>query len=66
MATEKATGQEYACKSVCKRLNIPNLSAAKQAAHIDNIKREIAILKRLRGTLRYNLDVEMGKGPRWT
>ncbi|KFM26919.1 Calcium-dependent protein kinase 29 [Auxenochlorella protothecoides] len=51
VATEKATGQEYACKSVCKRLNIPNLSAAKQAAHIDNIKREIAILKRLRGTL---------------
>ncbi|GAB4813439.1 hypothetical protein N2152v2_000485 [Parachlorella kessleri] len=48
---EKTTGQEFACKSVKKRLDIPNLSVEKQAAHLDNVKREIAILKKLRGTL---------------
>ncbi|KAK9804764.1 hypothetical protein WJX72_004008 [[Myrmecia] bisecta] len=51
VVTDKSTGKEYACKSIAKRLNIPNLSAQKQAVHLDNIKREIAVLKRLRGTL---------------
>lgn len=51
MCTEKSSGKDFACKSIAKRLDIPNLSAAKQAAHIDNVKREITILQRLRGTL---------------
>lgn len=49
---ERATGMEFACKSIKKRLNIPNLSVEKQAQHLDNIDREIQILKKLRGTLR--------------
>ncbi|PSC74049.1 Calcium-dependent kinase 29 [Micractinium conductrix] len=48
---EKRSGIEFACKSVSKTLDIPNLSPQKQAQHLDNIKREIKILTRLRGTL---------------
>lgn len=48
---EKSTGIEFACKSVSKTLNIPNLAPDKQAQHITNIEREIKILKKLRGTL---------------
>lgn len=47
----KKTGKEFACKSIAKKLNIPNVSAGKQQHHLDNIKREIAILRKLRGTL---------------
>lgn len=50
--TEKATGDEYACKSIRKILQIPNLPPAKQAQHIDNIRREIKVLSLLKGTLR--------------
>lgn len=63
VVTEKSNGEEYACKSVCKRLDIPNLSPAKQAQHIDNVKREIEILRRLRGTLRYG--TRCGLPGRW-
>jgi hypothetical protein len=52
VVVEKASGDTFACKSIQKRLDIPNISADKQAQHIDNVEREIAILKRLRGTLR--------------
>ncbi|KAK9840536.1 hypothetical protein WJX81_000242 [Elliptochloris bilobata] len=45
------SGKEYACKSISKHLDVGNLSPAKQAAHLDNIKREVAVLARLRGTL---------------
>lgn len=48
---EKSTGQEYACKSIKKKLDIPNISAEKLAQHLDNVDREAKILKRLRGTL---------------
>ena len=48
---EKHTGIEYACKSIAKTLNIPNVSPQKQAQHIDNIHREIKILTKLRATL---------------
>jgi len=51
VVSERTTGIEFACKSVAKRLNIPNISPEKQAQHIDNIKREIRILTKLRGTL---------------
>jgi len=49
---ETATGENFACKSIKKRLNVPNILAAKQAQHLENIDREVKILKRLRGTLR--------------
>lgn len=51
VVVEKNSGIEFACKSVSKTLDIPNLSPAKQAQHLDNVKREIKILTRLRGTL---------------
>lgn len=51
MATSKSNGREFACKSIRKNLDIPNLPAIKQQQHLDNIKREVAILRKLRGTL---------------
>lgn len=38
---EKKTGREFACKTICKRLDVPNFSPQKQAAHLDNVKREV-------------------------
>jgi hypothetical protein len=37
------TGIEWACKAITKRLNIPNVSAARQQQHLDNIKREVLV-----------------------
>jgi hypothetical protein len=37
------TGIEWACKAIAKRLSIPNVSAAKQQQHLENIKREILV-----------------------
>ncbi|KAL4853803.1 Calcium-dependent protein kinase 34 [Chlorella vulgaris] len=51
VVVERRSGIEFACKSVSKTLDIPNLSPQKQAQHLDNTKREITILTRLRGTL---------------
>jgi calcium-dependent protein kinase len=48
---EKSTGQEFACKSIKKNLDIPNISPERLAQHLDNIDRETKILKKLRGTL---------------
>lgn len=53
VVVERKTGVEYACKSIKKRLKVPSISAEKQAQHLDNIDREIQILKKLRGTLRW-------------
>lgn len=47
----KATGVEFACKSICKRLDVPNLPPIKQQQHLENIQREVLILCKLRGTL---------------
>lgn len=47
----KESGKEYACKSIRKRLDIANVSAQRQAAHLENIDREIKVLRRLRGAL---------------
>jgi calcium-dependent protein kinase len=47
----KTSGTEYACKSIQKRLDIANVSPQRQAAHLENIYREIKVLKRLRGAL---------------
>lgn len=51
VARSKATGAEFAVKTVRKRLDVPGLPPAKQAQHVENIKREVAVLRRLRGTL---------------
>lgn len=51
VATEKQTGKEFACKSICKMLEEQGIAGNKQKRHIDNIRREIAVLRRLRGTL---------------
>lgn len=51
VARSKATGAEFACKTIPKRLDVPNLPPAKQVQHLDNIRREVAILRKLRGTL---------------
>ncbi len=41
ICTSNATGTEYACKSISKVLDVPNISAAREAQHINNIKREV-------------------------
>lgn len=51
VVTHKETGKRYAAKSIKKVLEVPNLSIERQAAHLANIKREVAVLNRLRGTL---------------
>ena len=48
---DKRNGTEFACKSIPKRLDAPGLAPERQAAHVDNIRREVAVLRRLRGTL---------------
>lgn len=51
VVTEKATGTEYACKTICKLLEEQGVGGNKQTRHIDNVRREIAVLRKLRGTL---------------
>jgi hypothetical protein len=47
----KKSGVQYACKSISKALDVPGLAPVKQQQHLDNIRREIAVLRKLRGTL---------------
>eukprot|EP00879_Flechtneria_rotunda_P009752 GHRR01010202.1.p1 GENE.GHRR01010202.1~~GHRR01010202.1.p1 ORF type:complete len:707 (+),score=240.27 GHRR01010202.1:2191-4311(+) len=47
----RSSGVEFACKSICKRLDVPNLPPIKQQQHLENIQREVLILRKLRGTL---------------
>lgn len=51
VVTEKETGKEYACKTICKMLEEQGVGGNKQKRHLDNVRREIAVLRRLRGTL---------------
>jgi calcium-dependent protein kinase len=51
VVTKKKNGKQYAAKSIKKVLEVPNLSIERQAAHLANIKREVSVLYRLRGTL---------------
>ena len=46
-------GTEFACKSICKQLDIPNVSHGQIERHLDNIKREVAVLRKLRGTVSF-------------
>ena len=43
--------QVFACKIIAKRLGLPNVSNARQLVHIANVKREVDVLRRLRGSL---------------
>ena len=45
-------GTELACKSIPKVLDIPNVTPKQKNRHIENIKREVAVLRKLRGTVR--------------
>lgn len=47
----KITRKEYACKSISKTVEGRNVSESKSAGHIASIKREIQVLKKLRGSL---------------
>lgn len=51
VVSKKKNGKQYAAKSIKKVLEVPSLSIERQAAHLANIKREISVLYRLRGTL---------------
>lgn len=51
VVTDRRTGTEFAAKSIPKRLDAPGLAPERQAAHVENIRREVAVLRRLRGTL---------------
>ena len=51
VVTHKQTQKQYAAKSIKKLLQVPNLPIQRQAAHLTNVKREVSVLYRLRGTL---------------
>eukprot|EP00879_Flechtneria_rotunda_P000430 GHRR01000524.1.p1 GENE.GHRR01000524.1~~GHRR01000524.1.p1 ORF type:complete len:787 (+),score=270.20 GHRR01000524.1:160-2520(+) len=46
----RATGQEYACKAIKKELEGEH-SDKKKAGHVDSIRREVEVLRRLAGSL---------------
>lgn len=48
---KRATKQVLACKVLTKRLAAPDVAPVQQLRHLDTIKREVAVLKTLRGTL---------------
>jgi hypothetical protein len=48
---ELATGAEWALKSIPKVLNDPKLSETKRKGHAEAVKREVEVLRRLRGCL---------------
>lgn len=50
VVVDRATGQEYACKAIKKVLE-GDLSDKKKAGHVESIKREIEVLRRLSGSL---------------
>jgi hypothetical protein len=51
LAVSRATGEEVAVKSIAKRLDLPGLAPQQQRRHLDNVRREVAVLRRLRGCL---------------
>jgi serine/threonine protein kinase len=62
---DRATGEEYACKSIAKVLP-PGAAASesKRAGHVESIKREIEVMRRLAGSLAIVrlVDVYEGEG----
>lgn len=51
VVSDKMTRKVFACKSIQKTLEGPSFSEFKLAGHISSIKREIQVLKKLRGSL---------------
>ena len=51
LVTEITTDKEWAMKSLPKVLNDPNLSERKRQDHVNAIKREVDIMRRLKGCL---------------
>ena len=52
---------QFAVKSIRKSLDIPNVTAAQLERHLENIRREVQVLRKLRGTVRGG---SRGKGER--
>lgn len=50
VVVDRATGQEYACKAIQKVL-AGDFSDTKKAGHVDSIKREVEVLRKLSGSL---------------
>ena len=52
LVTHKVTGEVFACKTMAKRLeNDGNISDLKLQRHLEALKNEIEVMRRLRGTL---------------
>ena len=52
LATHKATGEVFACKTMAKRMeNDGTISDLKVQRHLEALKNEIEVMRRLRGTL---------------
>lgn len=51
LARSRLTGEEVAVKSIAKKLDLPGVAPQRQRQHVDNIRREAAVLRRLRGCL---------------
>lgn len=51
MVSDLHSGQEWAMKSIPKVLSEPNISERKRMDHINAIKREVDVMRRLRGCL---------------
>lgn len=50
VVVDRMTGEEYACKAIKKVLE-GDFSDKKKAGHVDSIKREVEVLRRLSGSL---------------
>ena len=51
VVSDKMTRKVFACKSIKKAVEGPNVSESKHSGHISSIRREIQVLKKLRGSL---------------
>jgi calcium-dependent protein kinase len=49
--TSKETGEVFACKAIGKHLTGADVSEKKRSGHIDSIRRELEVLRRLSGSL---------------
>lgn len=49
--TSKETGEVFACKAIGKQLTGADVSEKKRSGHIDSIRRELEVLRRLSGSL---------------
>lgn len=51
LVTKVSTGEKFACKEIRKALDPSIATQEKQRRHLENISREIAVLKKLKGSL---------------